>query len=110
MMLDMKRTFDEIVEPHAEPGAGRSRSSTNPFYQSLSSSLLRHAGVHGDGEARPAQHAPTVRQLGPDRRRHPADAAPRWTSSTRRKRLGSFLDGRMIRLLLAPAKAGGRRT
>ena len=34
--------------------------------------------------------------------------ARRWTSSTRPKRLGSFLDGRFIRLLIAPARAGGR--
>ena len=27
MMLDMKRTFDEVIEAHATPGEGRSRSS-----------------------------------------------------------------------------------
>ena len=35
MMLDMKRTFDEIVEAHAD--AERARAILeNPFYQSLS--------------------------------------------------------------------------
>ena len=53
MMLDMKRTFDEVVEPHADPARAEAILA-NPFYQSLSSSLRRHAGVHGDGEARPA--------------------------------------------------------
>ena len=38
MMLDMKRTFDEIVEAHAEPDRAE-QILANPFYQSLSSSL-----------------------------------------------------------------------
>jgi hypothetical protein len=36
MMLDMKRTFDEIVEAHAEPSRA-AQILANPFYQSLSS-------------------------------------------------------------------------
>lgn len=35
MMLDMKRTFDEIVEAHADPSRARAILE-NPFYQSLS--------------------------------------------------------------------------
>jgi anion-transporting ArsA/GET3 family ATPase len=38
MMLDMKRTFDEIVEAHAEPGKAQAILD-NPFYQALSSSF-----------------------------------------------------------------------
>src|SRR5450755_3522160 len=38
MMLDMKRTFDEIVEQHAEPARAKAILD-NPFYQSLSSSF-----------------------------------------------------------------------
>jgi anion-transporting ArsA/GET3 family ATPase len=38
MMLDMKRTFDEIVLAHAEPRRAR-QILTNPFYVSLSSSF-----------------------------------------------------------------------
>jgi len=38
MMLDMKRTFDEIVLAHAEPRRVR-QILTNPFYISLSSSF-----------------------------------------------------------------------
>src|ERR1700744_4337343 len=38
MMLDMKRTFDEIVEGHADP-ARAAQILANPFYQSLSSSF-----------------------------------------------------------------------
>ena len=72
--------------------------------------LLRgHAGVHGDGEARPAARpgrpatAPgtsIVVDTPPSRSALDFLDAP--------KRLGSFLDGRFIRLLMAPAKAGGR--
>src|SRR6202163_1910946 len=38
MMLDMKRTFDEIVEAHADPGRA-AQILANLFYQSLSSSF-----------------------------------------------------------------------
>ena len=37
MMLDMKRTFDEIVVTHAEPAKAEAILA-NPFYQALSSS------------------------------------------------------------------------
>ena len=38
MMLDMKRTFDELVEAHSDPERAR-QVLDNPFYQSLSSSF-----------------------------------------------------------------------
>src|SRR6266576_489381 len=38
MMLDMKRTFDEIVIAHAEPARAK-QILENPFYQALSSSF-----------------------------------------------------------------------
>jgi anion-transporting ArsA/GET3 family ATPase len=38
MMLDMKRTFDEVVETHASP-VKAAQILTNPFYQALSSSF-----------------------------------------------------------------------
>ena len=38
MMLDMKRTFDEIVEAHSDPTRA-AQILANPFYQSLSSSF-----------------------------------------------------------------------
>ena len=38
MMLDMKRTFDEIVVTHAEPGKAEAIFA-NPFYQALSTSF-----------------------------------------------------------------------
>ena len=38
MMLDMKRTFDEIVESHSPPEKAE-QILANPFYQALSSSF-----------------------------------------------------------------------
>ena len=89
MMLDMKRTFDEVIEQHATPDKA-AQIFENPFYQALSSSFAGHAGVHGDGEA----GAAAQRELRGGRRPdgpaagtsswwtlHPA-ARP-WTSSTR---------------------------
>ncbi|MUH46314.1 MAG: AAA family ATPase, partial [Actinobacteria bacterium] len=38
MMLDMKRTFDEVVEAHSDPERAQAILA-NPFYQALSSSF-----------------------------------------------------------------------
>ncbi|MFF1416759.1 ArsA family ATPase [Streptomyces sp. NPDC058280] len=103
MMLDMKRTFDEIVEAHAD--GDRSRAILeNPFYQSLS------AGFAG------TQEYMAMEKLGQLRARDEWDLIVVDTPPSRSaldfldapKRLGSFLDGKFIRLLMAPAKMGGR--
>ncbi|WP_331273042.1 ArsA family ATPase [Motilibacter deserti] len=103
MMLDMKRTFDEVVLAHAS----RERAEqifANPFYQSLSSSF---AGT---------QEYMAMEKLGQ------LVGTGRWdlvvvdTPPSRSAldfldapgRLGSFLDGRFLRVLTAPAKAGGK--
>ncbi|MGH3313055.1 MAG: ArsA family ATPase [Streptomyces sp.] len=103
MMLDMKRTFDEIVEAHADPERARA-ILRNPFYQSLS------AGFAG------TQEYMAMEKLGQLRARDQWDLIVVDTPPSRSaldfldapKRLGSFLDGRFIRMLMAPAKAGGR--
>ncbi len=103
MMLDMKRTFDEIVESHAAPDKARAILE-NPFYQSLS------AGFAG------TQEYMAMEKLGQLRADDEWDLIVVDTPPSRSaldfldapKRLGSFLDGRFIRLLTAPAKVGGR--
>jgi anion-transporting ArsA/GET3 family ATPase len=103
MMLDMKRTFDEIVEAHADPERA-SAILNNPFYQSLS------AGFAG------TQEYMAMEKLGQLRARDEWDLIIVDTPPSRSaldfldapKRLGSFLDGKLIRVLLAPAKVGGR--
>jgi anion-transporting ArsA/GET3 family ATPase len=110
MMLDMKRTFDEVVQAHATPEKAE-QILANPFYQAVSSSF---AGT---------QEYMAMEKLGQLRVEADRDPEhPRWdlivvdTPPSRSaldfldapKRLGSFLDGRFIRLLAGPAKAGGR--
>lgn len=103
MMLDMKRTFDEIVEAHAD--AERAEAIlNNPFYQSLS------AGFAG------TQEYMAMEKLGQLRARDAWDLIVVDTPPSRSaldfldapKNLGSFLDGKFIRVLMAPAKVGGR--
>lgn len=103
MMLDMKRTFDEVVVQHSDPDRARAIID-NPFYQSLS------AGFAGTQEYMAMEKLGQLRALDawdlivvdtpPSRSALDFLDAP--------KRLGSFLDGRFIRLLMAPAKVGGR--
>ncbi|WP_432080497.1 ArsA-related P-loop ATPase [Streptomyces sp. WAC 04229] len=103
MMLDMKRTFDEIVEAHADPERAAAILG-NPFYASLS------AGFAG------TQEYMAMEKLGQLRARDEWDLIVVDTPPSRSaldfldapKRLGSFLDGKLIRVLLAPAKVGGR--
>ncbi|MDF5754849.1 ArsA family ATPase [Spongiactinospora sp. TRM90649] len=103
MMLDMKRTFDEIIEAHADPERAR-LILTNPFYQSLSSSF---SGT---------QEYMAMEKLGQLRRSGEWDLIIVDTPPSRSaldfldapERLGRFLDGKLIRVLSAPAKAGGR--
>ena len=110
MMLDMKRTFDEVVQAHSTPEKAE-QILANPFYQAVSSSFA------GTQEYMAMEK---LGQLKVEADRDPDN--PRWdlivvdTPPSRSaldfldapKRLGSFLDGRFIRLLTAPAKAGGR--
>jgi anion-transporting ArsA/GET3 family ATPase len=107
MMLDMKRTFDEVVEGHADPERA-SQILANPFYQTLSSSF---AGT---------QEYMAMEKLGQLRAK--ADEDGTWdlivvdTPPSRSAldfldapaRLGSFLDGRFIRILTAPARGAGK--
>src|SRR5215475_11892136 len=103
MMLDMKRTFDEIVLAHAEPSRAQ-QILANPFYQSLSSSF---AGT---------QEYMAMEKLGQLVEEDRWDLIVVDTPPSRSaldfldapKRLGSFLDGRLIRMLSAPARVGSK--
>jgi anion-transporting ArsA/GET3 family ATPase len=103
MMLDMKRTFDEVVESQASPEKAQ-QILANPFYIAVSSSF---AGT---------QEYMAMEKLGQLDR--DARASGRWdlivvdTPPSRNaldfldapERLSSFLDGRFMKLLLAPAR------
>ncbi|HLL65657.1 MAG TPA: ArsA-related P-loop ATPase [Micromonosporaceae bacterium] len=103
MMLDMKRTFDEVVLTHTDP-AKAEEIFANPFYQAMSSTF---SGT---------QEYMAMEKLGQLRARDAWDLIVVDTPPSRSAldfldapaRLSRFLDGKMLRLLLAPARAGGR--
>jgi anion-transporting ArsA/GET3 family ATPase len=101
MMLDMKRTFDEIVEGHADPDRA-AQILANPFYQSLSSSFAgtqEYMAMEKLGQLRHADEWDLIVVDTP-----PSRSALDFLDAP--QRLSRFLDGRLIRLLTLPAKAG----
>jgi anion-transporting ArsA/GET3 family ATPase len=102
MMLDMRRTFDEMVSGHTTPDRAQAIFD-NPFYQTISTSFS------GTQEYMAMEKLGQLSSTGlwdlivvdtpPSRSALDFLDAP--------QRLSSFLDGRMIRLLSAPARAGG---
>src|SRR3954468_13126353 len=103
MMLDMKRTFDEIVLAHADPARAQ-QILANPFYVSLSSSFAgtqEYMAMEKLGQLKAQERWDLIVVDTP-----PSRSALDFLDAP--QRLGRFLDGRMIRMLLAPAKAGGR--
>jgi anion-transporting ArsA/GET3 family ATPase len=103
MMLDMKRTFDEIVLAHSTPERAQ-KIMENPFYQSLSSSFSgtqEYMAMEKLGQLKDdGQWELVVVDTPPTRSALDFLDAP--------QSLARFLDGRLLRLLVAPAKAGGR--
>jgi anion-transporting ArsA/GET3 family ATPase len=103
MMLDMKRTFDEIVEAHSDPDRA-AQILDNPFYQSLSSSFAgtqEYMAMEKLGQLRRAEEWDLIVVDTP-----PSRSAMDFLDAP--QRLGRFLDGRLIRMLSGPAKLGGR--
>ncbi|HEX6516921.1 MAG TPA: ArsA-related P-loop ATPase [Nocardioidaceae bacterium] len=107
MMLDMKRTFDEVVESQASPEKA-AQILANPFYQALSSSFAgtqeymameKLGQLHKDA-ARTDRWDLIVVDTPPSRSALDFLDAP--------ERLSSFLDGRFIRIMLAPARGPAR--
>ncbi|HWI33052.1 MAG TPA: ArsA-related P-loop ATPase [Lapillicoccus sp.] len=103
MMLDMKRTFDEVVVAHSTPEKA-DQILANPFYQAVSSSFAGtqeymameklgqlHAAAESEG------HWDLIVVDTP-----PARSALDFLEAP--EHLSSLLDGRFLRLLLAPAR------
>ncbi|HEX5860294.1 MAG TPA: ArsA family ATPase [Nocardioides sp.] len=107
MMLDMKRTFDEVVESQATPEKAK-QILENPFYIALSSSFagtqeymaMEKLGQIHQQSRRDGSYDLIVVDTPPSRSALDFLDAP--------ERLSSFLDGRFIRLLLAPARGPAR--
>lgn len=104
MMLDMKRTFDDLVERFAEDEAARRRILDNPIYQHVSDALA------GSGEYAAMEK---VHELLESRRfdlvvldTPPSQNAIDFLDAPRR--LLEFIDSRLVRLLIHPAFTAGR--
>ncbi len=107
MMLDMKRTFDEVVLSQASPEKAQ-QILANPFYIALSSSFAgtqeymameKLGQLHRDAQAS-GQYDLIVVDTPPSRSALDFLDAP--------ERLSSFLDGRFIRTMLLPARGPAR--
>ncbi|MEZ0577742.1 ArsA family ATPase [Nocardioides sp. MH1] len=115
MMLDMKRTFDEVVESQASPEKAK-QILANPFYIALSSSFAgtqeymameklgqlhrEHVVGAAGGRPRGSKDAATYDLIVVDT--PPSRSALDFLDAP--ERLSSFLDGRFVRLMLAPAR------
>lgn len=107
MMLDMKRTFDEVVSANTTP-AKAEQIFANPFYQTVSASFA------GTQEYMAMEKLSQLRAQLVERGKWdlivvdtpPSRSALDFLDAP--QRLGRFLDGRMIKLFTAPARAGGK--
>jgi len=103
MMLDMKRTFDEVVVTHAAPDRAKTILD-NPFYKSLSANLAgtqEYMAMERLAQLRAEDRWDLIVVDTP-----PSRSALDFLDAP--QRLGSFLDGRFIRLLMTGARPGGR--
>src|SRR3954447_146014 len=103
MMLDMKRTFDEIVISHSDEGRAK-QILENPFYQALSSSFAgtqEYMAMEKLGQLRATGEWDLIVVDTP-----PSRSALDFLDAP--ERLGRLLHRPLIRVLMAPARAGGR--
>ena len=103
MMLDMKRTFDEVVLTHAGQDTAQ-QILENPVYQAVSSSFAgtqEYMAMEKLGQLRASDVWDLIIVDTP-----PSRSALDFLDAP--NRMSRFLDGTMIRLLTAPARAGGK--
>ncbi|SDM52495.1 arsenite efflux ATP-binding protein ArsA [Geodermatophilus siccatus] len=103
MMLDMKRTFDDIVVAHSTPERAQ-QILENPFYQTLSSSFAgtqEYMAMEKLGQLRAGDRWDLIVVDTP-----PSRSALDFLDAP--NRMSRFLDGTMIRLLTAPSRTGFR--
>jgi anion-transporting ArsA/GET3 family ATPase len=103
MMLDMRRTFDDMVQMHAGPERAE-QIMKNPFYQTISTSFSgtqEYMAMEKLGQlAASGEWDLIVVDTPPSRSALDFLDAP--------QRLSTVLDGRLIKMLSSPARAGGR--
>ncbi len=101
MMLDMKRTFDEVVQAHTTPQRA-AEIFANPFYQAMSSTFSgtqEYMAMEKLGQLKAGGAWELIVVDTP-----PSRSALDFLDAP--ARLSRFLDGRMLRMLLAPARSG----
>ncbi len=101
MMLDMKRTFDDVVVAHSTPERAQ-QILENPFYQTLSSSFAgtqEYMAMEKLGQLRAGDRWDLIVVDTP-----PSRSALDFLDAP--NRMSRFLDGTMIRLLTAPSRTG----
>ena len=101
MMLDMKRTFDDIVVAHSTPERAE-QILANPFYQSLSSSFAgtqEYMAMEKLGQLRASDQWDLIIVDTP-----PSRSALDFLDAP--NRMSRFLDGTMIRPAHRPRRAG----
>ncbi|WP_438388082.1 ArsA family ATPase [Actinopolyspora saharensis] len=103
MMLDMRRTFDDMVLAHA--GRERARQILdNPFYQTVSTSFSgtqEYMAMEKLGQLTAEQEWDLIVVDTP-----PSRSALDFLDAP--QRLSTILDGKLIRMLASPARAGGK--
>jgi anion-transporting ArsA/GET3 family ATPase len=104
MMLDMKRTFDDLVRRFATDPAARERILQNPIYQHVSDALAGSAEYSAMEKVYELSERDDLDLLVLDT--PPSAHALDFLEAP--ERLLGFLDSRLVQLLLHPAFAGAR--
>jgi anion-transporting ArsA/GET3 family ATPase len=104
LMLDMKRTFDDLVARFAESPAARERVLGNPIYRHVSDALagsVEYSAMEKVYELSRSQDFDTLVVDTP-----PAQHALDFLDAP--ERLLEFLDSRLVKVLIHPAMVAGR--
>lgn len=104
LMLDMKRTFDDLVERFAESEVARERILRNPIYQHVSEALsgsIEYSAMEKVYELAESKEFERIVVDTP-----PSQHALDFLDAP--QRLVEFLDSRLVHMLIHPAFAAGR--
>ncbi len=104
VMLDMKRTFDELVERFSESTDARDRIMSNPIYQNVSDALAGSVEYSAMEKVFQLSEEPEYDLLVVDT--PPAQHALDFLEAP--QRMLEFLESRLVQLLIHPAFAAGR--
>jgi anion-transporting ArsA/GET3 family ATPase len=106
LMLDMKRTFDDLVARFAESPAARERVLGNPIYRHVSDALAGSVEYSAMEKVYELSRSDAYDTLVVDT--PPAQHALDFLDAP--ERLLEFLDSRLVKILIHPAMVAGRLT